>query len=198
MSFLVFDIEQLYRQTFGGRPYVIETKNNVPADDQYSKKSLIKTKYLNKEIWLPTKFFGLSQLKSDSGNSLFSFDELLLPYTAIKISGKKTMTKTSLAERTGSVKELYNLDDYDIVIKGFAIDEDRIFPEQQVEYLKGIHESGQSIGLDNALTNIFLADQGCQVAVESIDFTEVTGGRKHVRPFSLTMCSDSIFNLIVE
>ncbi len=109
------------------------------------------------------------------------------------------MVKTSLAERVGTVKELYSVDDYSITIKGFAIDDQRrLWPEEQLHALKLIHESTTSIGIDNALTNIFLEDNGCQIAIEKIDFPEVSGGRKHVRPFVITAESDSVFNLIVE
>ena len=191
MSFVLLDLEQLYRQTFGSKPYVIDERK-VTATSTPSGKYVIQEEYLGKEIWLPTRFYGLKNIG-------FSFDELLMPYTVVKISGKKGMVKTSLPERKGSVKELYNVDDYSITIKGFAIDDQRrIWPEEQLIALKQIHESEQSIGLDNALINVFLEDMGGQVAIESVDLPEVEGGRKHVRPFVLTMESDSVFTLLVD
>jgi hypothetical protein len=191
MSILAFDLERYYRQAFG-KPPVINGRNNTSKDDQFSDLgNLLKTKYLDKEIWLPVKFFGLK-------NVGFSFDELLLPYTTIKIIGGKSVIKTPLVERKGSAKELYNTEDYSISVKGFLIDDNRIWPEKQLNYLKGIGESDQSIGLDNALSNIFLQDMGQMVAVLKWDFPEVVGGRKHVRPFSLEMESDNVFSLIIE
>jgi hypothetical protein len=191
MSFLVLDLEHLYRQTFGSKPYVIDEKK-IDSTSTPSGKYVIQEKYLGKEIWLPVRFYGLKNIG-------FSFDELLMPYTVVKINGDKNWTETSLAERKGSVKELFNISDYSITIKGFAIDDQRrIWPEEQLIALKQIFESEQSIGIDNALINVFLEDMGGQVAIKSLDLPEVEGGRKHVRPFVLTMKSDSVFDLIVE
>jgi hypothetical protein len=96
------------------------------------------------------------------------------------------------------VKELYNVGDYEITIKGFLIDENRIWPEKEINYVRGIFESDQNLGLDNALTNIFLQDIGQQVVVKKADFPEVSGGRKHVRPFSLIIASDNILTLELD
>src|SRR5258708_5945178 len=41
-----------------------------------------------------------------------------LPYTVVSISSRKRIVKTELTERAGTVKELINRSDYDIVIKG--------------------------------------------------------------------------------
>jgi hypothetical protein len=191
MSLISYDLEKLYAYTFGGRPYQVNPSNpNVPVNDQLrSNKGLLQDKYLNHEIWLPVTFTELDK-------TLFETGKFLLPYTVISISGKKTIVKTPLAERKGTVKELYNVDDYDISLKGFLIDEDkRLWPESQIESLKEIFEKQLAVGLDNALTNIFLGDQGQRVVIESLDFPPVEGGRKHIRPFSMKIESDSVFTL---
>lgn len=203
MSTIAFDLEQLYQRTFGGRPYkvpseqithpqeagyVITGTNN--AVSQLSGSALIEN-YLGKEIWLPTRFLGLNI------NS-FQRSELFLPYTVIRISGKKTIVKTPMAERQGTVKELYSTDDYAISIKGFLIDDtNRLWPDQELNALKYLWEIQQAVYLDNALTNIFL-NKDQRVVIESFDLPEVEGGRKHVRPFSLQLESDSIFTLELE
>jgi hypothetical protein len=204
MAQAVFDLEQLYRRTFGGRPYTVpglspnpepETGFVIPhRKDNVSQisGSHLATEHMGKEIWLPVKFYDL-----DAGE--FGAPELLLPYAVVKISGKKTIVKTALAERQGTVKELYGIDDYSISIKGFLIDEkNRIWPEAELKTLKKLFEINQAIKLDNALTNIFLDENESRVVVESFDLPEVEGGRKHVRPFSLSLESDSIFVLELD
>ena len=188
MSLLSYDLEKLYAYTFGGGAYRIDGKNTNASDELRSNTGLLKRQYNDKEIWLPVKFTDL--------DASFKKGELLLPYSVISISGKKTIVKTPLAERKGTVKELYNVDDYDISIKGFLIDEaNRLWPESQIDDLKRIYENQLAVGLDNALTNIFLKDQGQRVVIETLDFPPVEGGRIHIRPFSMKLESDSVFTL---
>lgn len=188
MSLLSYDLEKLYAYTFGGGAYRIDGKNTNASDELRSNTGLLKRQYNDKEIWLPVKFTELG--------ASFEKGELLLPYSVISISGKKTIVKTPLAERKGTVKELYNVDDYDISIKGFLIDEaNRLWPESQIDDLKRIYENQLAVGLDNALTNIFLKDQGQRVVIETLDFPPVEGGRIHIRPFSMKLESDSVFTL---
>ena len=188
MSLLIYDLEKLYAYTFGGGAYRIDGKNTNASDELRSNTGLLKRQYNDKEIWLPVKFTDL--------DASFKKGELLLPYSVISISGKKTIVKTPLAERKGTVKELYNVDDYDISIKGFLIDEaNRLWPESQIDDLKRIYENQLAVGLDNALTNIFLKDQGQRVVIETLDFPPVEGGRIHIRPFSMKLESDSVFTL---
>lgn len=167
------------------KPYEINaTKNDIiQANDG----STLSTSYAGVEIWLPTWFRGLPQ--DIRGGVLF------MPYTVVRITGKKTIVKTALAERKGTVKELYSLDDYKITIKGFLIDHrNRQWPSAELNDLKKLYELNQSVILDNALTNIFL-ERDSKVVIEDIDFPEVEGGRKHVRPFVMQMESDSVFTL---
>ena len=203
MSTIAFDLEQLFQQTFGSRPYKVPA-DSLTADDQGTKYlvnrkskltadnvgSKLSEEYNNKEIWLPTRFTGLKIPDFDQG-------KVFLPYSVIRISGKKTIVKTPMAERQGTVKELYSTDDYSISIKGFLIDEEhRLWPGSQIRALKNLFELQNAVTLDNALTNLIL-EKDQKVVIESLEFPEVEGGRKHVRPFNMTLESDSIFTLEV-
>jgi Domain of unknown function (DUF6046) len=201
MGLAIYDLAQLYRYQFGGRPFVIGKEQPsaeaepfvINADNvqvsQVSGSALTEN-YLGKEIWLPVKFLGLDA-------SVFGVDELLLPYSVIKISSSKTIVSTPLSERRGTVKEYFSAEDYQITIKGFVIDEaDRIWPEKELIVLKQLDDLTTAIQLDNALTNIFL-DKDTRVVISKLDLPEVEGGRKHIRPFSMTLMSDSIFTLDV-
>jgi hypothetical protein len=202
MGLFVYDLADLYRYQFGGKPYVIgeQQKSAEPSPfvingenielSQVSGSALT-AEYLGKEIWLPIKFTGLDA-------AVFGASELLLPYAVIKISSSKTIIRTPMAERRGSVKEYFSAEDFQITIKGFVIDEaQRIWPEKELLILKKLDELTTAVQLDNALTNIFL-DKDTRVVITKLDLPEVEGGRKHIRPFSMMLESDSVFTLDVD
>jgi hypothetical protein len=198
MSTISFDLEKLYAQTFGGILYQVppDIFNKDPKEEPTiiqtteSKSYVLLEKYLNREIWLPTR---LAELNIKD----FKRSEFYLPYCAVKISGKKTIVKTALAERQGSVKELYSIDDYSISLKGFFIDnKNRQFPEEDLDVLRQVFEIRGAFAIDNALVNTMLGREA-KVVMVSFELPEVTGGRKHVRPFDIQLESDSIFTLEV-
>jgi hypothetical protein len=197
MSTISFDLEKLYQQVFGGKPYQVppEIKKNPkeePGVIQRTRRQsyVLLEKYLNREIWLPTR---LAELNIEN----YKRSEFYLPYCAVKISGKKTIVKTPLAERQGSVKELYSIDDYSISLKGFFIDnKNRLFPEDDLDVLRQVFELKHAFAIDNALINIMLGRE-VKVVMESFDLPEVEGGRKHVRPYNIQLESDSVFTLEV-
>ena len=200
------DLQDLYNRQFGSKPKVPAQKDleqldsgfkiegQKPENASFTGSSLI-ANYRGQEIWLPIKFFELDVAK-------FGVSELLLPYSVIKVAAKKTIIKTPLAERQGSVKEQYSVEDLDISIKGFVTGLDAsgvypIFPEEEIKLLKDLFMLNESIKLDNALTNIFIGTDH-RVIIESIEFPEVEGGRKNFRPFSMKLESDTIFTLELE
>jgi hypothetical protein len=215
MSTIFFDLEQLYQRTFGTKPWVpsgddgpepVTNPYQMPASTRQNEKpspynikvtnkqvsqlsgSTLVEQYKGKEIWLPTRFRGINIDKRT---------EFYLPFCVVKISGKKTIVKTAMSERQGTVKELYSTDDYSISLKGFFIDVDnRVWPEEDLTIFKKIFELQSAFVLENALTNVFLAKDQI-VVIESFDITEVEGGRKHIRPFNIQLESDSIFTLEV-
>lgn len=208
MGFELFDLQELYKQTFKGRHFNIGEQQSTPDDSPLilqgenpfgktdkimssSGKSLIQTNYRDKEIWLPVQFTGLNVGE-------FGASDIMLPYSVIKISGKKTIIKTPLENRKGAVKELFNTGDYSIGIKGFVIDDEkRAWPEKELNILKRLFELNESFQLENGLTNIFL-EKDNRVVIQSLEFPEVEGGRKHIRPFNMTLESDSVFILEEE
>jgi len=193
MSIINYDLIELYERTFGGKPYKIpeSDQSGKPGKNQVSAAGYkLVDMYQEREIWLPTRLAELNMVTNKRS-------EFLLPFCAVKISGKKTIVKTPMAERQGTVKELYSIDDYSISLKGFFIDiQRRIWPEDQLLALKEIFETNTAIAIDNALVNIVLGIDTRFVMV-SYELPEVEGGRKHVRPFNIQLESDSIFTLEV-
>jgi hypothetical protein len=204
MSTAVFDLQELYARNFGSKPVVgalspiasNEPRFQLPKalDEVVTDKngSILQTLVNGKEIWLPTKFRGLN-------NKDFNNGEMDLPYTVISIKASASWVKTPLADRQGSAKELYTIDDYQVTLKGFLIDlEKRIWPYDDLVGLNKIHQSGEPFELDNALSNICLKNKDnaeCKVVMTSFELLPVEGGRKHVRPFVMQLESDNIFTL---
>lgn len=202
----IIDLSKLYKKTFGNTPYHIKELakdeeavgelyhvNSAPSLNVYSAKgSIIKEDLNGVEIILPVRFY--------IGPTLLMY----MPYVVVKISNDKIIVKTPMNERKGTVKEQYSIDDYVIGVKGFLIGQDRQFPEDELEKLKVLYETRQAVTLDNALTNIFLTDpelgqeEQRRVVIAALDISEVQGGRVQVRPFSLSLVSDSVFTLEYE
>ena len=197
-----YNIEQLFKTTFGSNPYKVPGLSEPPNETGYKLKgsnspmtqitgSTLSTYHEGAEIWLPTWFRGLPANMFENGN-------LFLPYSVISLSGKKNIIETNLTERFGTVKELYNIDDCKILIKGFLIDKDkRIWPEKHLMDLQSIFELDTAFILDNALTNAVLHKTDL-VCIDSVDIPEVEGGRKHVRPFAIELTTSQIFVLELE
>lgn len=196
MSFIIYDLDLLYQQTFGQRPFRVSGSNEIPSGQISSDKgNQLKMDFEGKEVWLPVRFTSLDSSKFTNG-------ELLLPYATIKISGKKTIVRTPMAERGGTVKEYYSLDDYAIRIQGFLIDSSRrLWPEEEIIKLVTLWKESTALILDNALTNLFLGNPGesdnNRVVIESIDMPEMESRKMHIRPFSMSLESDNIFTLDV-
>jgi hypothetical protein len=215
MSSILINLNELYQRTFGSTPYVIPgqspgdvagdssaqvgkafTINGTKPDLSGTLNSQLRTMVAGVEIWLPTTIVA-------------TIDGVVtrveLPYSVIRVTAKKTIIKTPLMDRRGSVKEIYNIDDYQFSIKGFLIDQARIFPEKEMLLMKRLFETNESVELINPIANIFLsnaeqngvAEEMDKVVIEDLDFPEVEGGRTHVRPFSMKLESDTIFTLEV-
>lgn len=156
--------------------------------------SLIKEKLGGVEVWFPTRFYEAGGITPVG----------YLPYSVVRVSGKKNIVKTPLIDRKGTVKELYSVDDYAISLKGFVIGDNGEFPEAEIDSLRSLFENKTALQIDNAITNVFLTDPSVEtnekrrVVIESLEFPEVEGGRINVKPFSMQLVSDHIFKLELD
>ncbi len=140
----------------------------------------------------------LSQQNGSAGNVQGVLKTWELPYPVISIYSRKTMIETPVTERRGTVKELINIQDYDITIKGFIITKANEFPENDVTTLRNIYEQNAALSIQCPLTDIFLLrpdrSGSDQVVITELKFHEVSG-IKNVRPYELRLLSDEPFNL---
>jgi len=123
---------------------------------------------------------------------------IALPYPVMKITCKKTIVETSLVNRTGTVKELISIQDYQIEINGLMISKNNFFPDQVVMQLRDLYKQNSSLIISSTLTDILLCQPEIggsdHVVITELDFLEPKG--MNVRPYKMLLNSDAPFELI--
>lgn len=197
MAHLIVNIQDIYN-TYFQKPYMVNDNRVAAILEEYGKiqsktendktvKGIELSKFVGGvEVFLPVQFWKSQQLF------------LEIHCCTIRITSKKTIVRTAVSERVGTIKEQFNIGDYIFTIKGVLIGKDRKFPDEKILQLKELYETTDSVELYNALTELFMTGSR-RIAIESIEFPEVQGGSKHHRPFVLTCESDFVDTLeIVE
>jgi len=201
MSHISVDLLNLYKTYFGGN-FEIDTRfynRNNDANDA-TKFGIRVAEELSgsghegrygKYIFLPVELW-----ESDSLSIKFKC-------ATLKMSSKKTIIKTPVARRIGTVKEQYAVGDYVFTINGVLINPRRSYPDDQIETLKYLYESESRIEIRNAFAEIFLTNLStqlekdrCPVVIESLEFPEKKGGDIWHVPFSLVCETDFAETLI--
>ncbi|SHF31761.1 DUF6046 domain-containing protein [Chryseobacterium vrystaatense] len=191
----VFDLENLYKSYFSTSPYRIsgpdlsmlgipgwDLKNPSPRGTVHYSKNTIpfnKIGAYGQDIWFPALF------------KINEVEAIEIDICTIAVNLSKTIIRTAVSERKGTVKEMFNIDDYKFTIRGFLMGKNRKVPEDDIEKLKNIFETDLPVTLHGGYPEMFL-DKSCRVAVTSLEFPETQGKTHWVRPFSLTCESDFI------
>ncbi|MDV3980944.1 hypothetical protein CMT48_07690 [Elizabethkingia anophelis] len=202
----IFDLKDLYKTYFGSSPYYITStgksepivsglipKNENPKGKIHLSKThqpFNKIGEYGQDIWFPVEFRG-SRINKE--NKIEDFSVSINACTT-KVSLSKTVIKTALVERKGTVKEVFNVGDTNFIIKGFLIGKNRTVPDTDMELLKELLESKRMVTMHGGYHEIFLHDY-CKIAITSLEFPEVQGGNYWVRPFILECESDYIKDL---
>ena len=180
MANIITSIEDAYNTYFGGG-YVIPQPAQRPR-----KETLLGTplsaELLGREVLLPVTLWV---------DDTYYID---IACATVRVSTQRTVVRTPLAERLGTVKELYGQDDYKFTIKGVLIDRWGNLPEEKIMLLKRIFEMRRPVELRNAFTDLFLEDSK-RVALLSLEFPEIEGKSLRMRSFVLQAESDYITNL---
>lgn len=205
-----FDLYKLYKTYFNNTPYFIADKGaNEPLTQDpgysitsenprpkgsidYSKAGIAFNKIgtYGQAIWFPVTFKTQVLEKGKLVSLVFEIEACTV---AVNLS--KTIIRTAVSERKGTVKECFAIDDYRFTIKGFLIGKNRLFPEDQIQNLKDCFETTEDVELRGGYPEIFL-DESCRVAISTLDFPEVQGKAVWIRPFSMTLETDYIQDLI--
>ena len=155
-----------------------DIKQTVFGGDISYKNAVGQTIFLPVELWVD----GQTNLKIDC--------------CTLRITSKKTIIRTAVSERKGTVKEEFNIGDYIFTITGVLIGWDRQFPSDQIVMLRTIYEADKPVELRNALGELFL-EKSIRVAVESLEFPDHAGKALYHKPFTMVCESDFVDTLKV-
>lgn len=126
------------------------------------------------------------------------FGDYTLPYSCVaEFRRKANITKTEVLGNTGTVKELFGLGDWDITIRGIALDSrsgEGTKAREQIETLCRWAEVSDSIGIEGS---IFRGKGIYNVAIESIEILPIVG-RWNAIPFQIEMISDEPIELYLQ
>ena len=141
-----------------------------------------------------------SELRPAGPASPKTLQDWNLPNPLISIKNQKKIVETELTERRGTVKEIINMNDYQITVRGVIVNMDgNQFPENDVILLRTLYEQNVPLSIKCPLTDIFLLrpdrSGSDKVVIKSLDFPELPGV-KNVRQYTLEMVSDEPFNLV--
>lgn len=206
-----FDLYKLYKTYFNNSPYYINPDGNTkPITEEigysittenprpkgsidYSSKNIAFNKIgsYGQDIWFPITFKSFF-----IENNRLTPVEIEIEACTVGVNMMKEIIRTPVSERKGKVKECFAIDDYRFSIKGFLIGKNRIVPEDQILKLKDIFETTEPVELHGGYPEIFL-DKNCRVAVSALDFPEVQGKAPWIRPFTMTVETDYIQDLII-
>jgi hypothetical protein len=121
------------------------------------------------------------------------------PFSMLSLKSKKIIKETPMVERGGSVIEEVGISPWEIEMKGFLIDAEDQFPDDQLSSLFKLYTANQadknifSVELKCALSDIFLIPN-VNVVITEIEIpakAKVIG----VRDFTMKMIQDSVLNL---
>lgn len=195
MSQLHFNLPDLFERTFGYKSRAFdpgfEERNKKAEQNAKLGADYYGTDMSTGEYYMPVT------IEYQSGTS-GADSKWTLPHPVIAVTSRKTIIETPLTERRGTVKELINVQDYDIVIKGFIINKKNEFPEEDITTLRNIYELNKPVSVKCPVTDIFLLRPdrkgSDKVVIKELKFPPVSG-IKNIRPYELHMVSDEPFNL---
>lgn len=184
-----FQISSIYRNIFGTEiPESFYVPDSVESRTTKKGQPLYENDMYGREMFMPVKM---------SIPFMTGTIDLIIPFAVVSISRRKTVVETAMPERSGTVKELINAEDYSINIKGIIIRPDNEWPEDEIIKLKSLQDYNQNLVLRSALTDIFLSGEHQHKVVLKSFSMPATPGVQNAKAFDLDCVSDSIFELTI-
>jgi len=199
MSHISVDLLDLYKTYFGGSYEITDARgenwDNTTRERRFNQRTTLGTSISKKGLHGTTVFFPIRIVIDNDLN-------INLDCATIQVTNKKTIIKTPVARRVGTVKEQYAIGDYVFTIKGVLIGSSHgMYPDDLVLTLRQIYESRSVVNLENVISDLFIANgssesiERCPVVIESLEFHEKKGDVRHV-PFTLLCETDFAETLI--
>lgn len=118
------------------------------------------------------------------------------PSVGLKMSKKIVETELVGSERRGTVKELINVNDWEVVIQGLAINysSKRIYPETVVKDINDLAQRNESLAIECALTRLLGI---YRIVIYDVEFPPMIGVQ-HAQAYQLYCKSDEDFTLTIE
>lgn len=192
---LIIDVAETFRTLFGYNPAVVPTLPAATVSPnpfniaQASNKKTTTAKgsplygladMLGREVYMPITLVSKG----------VSYD---FPFCIVGLRNQKSLKRTSMVERGGDVIEEVSTGAWEMDLKGFLIDANNDFPDEQLSALITLYQNNEPVYLKCALTDLALLAND-QVVIENLDIpakAKVIG----VRDFSFKMVQDSILDL---
>ncbi|MBP0904166.1 DUF6046 domain-containing protein [Mariniflexile gromovii] len=196
------DLSQLFNIAFGFVPVSYAVNNLEPISNEAVYRSIPtkpieevkKMSWMGTPIMFPMKFKGgsyqcytpLGDLEQKQFN-----DFEIPPATVVDFRRAKNITKTSVLGKSGTVKEIYGFDDWQIRIRGLCLDTPKISAYDQYRELLKWEEIADSI---EVIGSLFIDKSIYRISIEEFDF-KLPQGKQNVFPFEITACSDEPIEL---
>lgn len=184
-----FNFKELFENAFGYQP-------NTEAVPQISAKG-DRVEYSQ----IGTPYYG--QLDGIEFFQPIYIDDMLIPFGVMSQTWKKTVVRTPMVERGGSVKELISIDDYMFNIKGIIISADNSFPEDKYRQIVELWKKDSSVTMRSVLSDYVLNGRtkvagddplGHRVIISEIKWPAIPGV-ENARAFDMEVEADLIFDL---
>lgn len=197
------DISQLFNLAFGFIPitYKIDSASQKGANLIYPSIETQPVEAAKKMSWMGTPIMFPVVFKGGTYNYYNDLGEIVsknrgdfdLPATTVvDFRRAKNITKTRMLGATGTVKEIYGFDDWQIRIRGLCLDtptENAYDLQNELLKWESIADSIEVLG------ELFLDKSIYRLTIEDIDFRQPQG-RHNVVPFEITASSDQPIELV--
>ncbi len=192
-----FDIRNLFEQAFGigrGKPF---DSSQVKLPSVTEAGEFEQPEITDEE---GTEFVNMRNVVkafTPAGQQLFmpmKLGGVLLPNEpSVSIVGVKRIVKTALvgSKRKGNVKELVAVDDYQVTIRGIALNYEstKVYPEDIVKSIHDLYLKDERLKVESALTNLLGI---YSLVIERVTIPEMIGVQ-HAQAYELQCVSDEDF-----
>lgn len=160
----------------------------LSSPDEAERKSWMGTPVLDSFTLLGGTYFRYTK---SSELATVSMPDLVMPYaTVVEFSRDMNVSKTRVIGSAGTVKEIYGLDDWQVSIRGFCLDDSsrdsQKTAEEQMQALVLWRQVTDAVGVEGSL---FRSKDIFSLVIESMDISPVQG-KPHVYSFSIRAASD--------
>lgn len=183
-------VPQLFQQYFGVSGYQIPDEQPRSSVVKYEGVPVLEKAQVSHLSILGTPVY--EQISFKFGADIYRLPDTVL----VDVKRQKTIVKTSIAGRKGTVKEMVSDDDDAITIRGLIINpKGNAYPEAAVKELNKWFEINKELEIISPiLNNIFSI---YNIVVETFDCPRVEG-TPSVQPFTIAALSDEPIELLIK